>query len=211
MWVSTTPSAALLREIKPVLIAALPEILERFYKATLAIPELGKKFAGPDRVRFAKDSQLKHWAHLFEGRFDDKYREFAVRIGQVHHKIGLDPELVSGGLRTAARRAVGRDRRQRRRPDGRAAPAHRAAPAGGRPRRDDGHRSRALLLLGRPDERAPAGRREDDRADQPAGDRDGRQRLALHQGHGGQRPVDDLGERNGGAHQPARRTRRASP
>jgi methyl-accepting chemotaxis protein len=90
-------SAALLREIKPVLIAALPEILERFYKATLAIPELGKKFAGPDRVRFAKDSQLKHWAHLFDGRFDDKYRESAVLIGQVHHKIGLTPSWYLAG------------------------------------------------------------------------------------------------------------------
>jgi methyl-accepting chemotaxis protein len=90
-------SAALLREIKPVLIAALPEILERFYKSTLAIPELAKKFAGPDRVRFAKDSQLKHWAHLFDGRFDDKYRESAVLIGQVHHKIGLTPSWYLAG------------------------------------------------------------------------------------------------------------------
>jgi methyl-accepting chemotaxis protein len=90
-------SAALLREIKPVLIAALPDILERFYKATLAIPELDAKFAGPDRVRFAKDSQLKHWAHLFDGRFDDKYRESAVRIGHVHHRIGLTPSWYLAG------------------------------------------------------------------------------------------------------------------
>ena len=68
-------AAALLREIKPVLIAALPKILERFYVKTLARPELAPKFAGPDRVRFATDAQIRHWAHLFEGRFDDKYRE----------------------------------------------------------------------------------------------------------------------------------------
>jgi methyl-accepting chemotaxis protein len=117
-------SAALLREIKPVLIAALPDILERFYARTLALSELNAKFAGPDRVRFAKDAQLRHWAHLFEGRFDDKYRESAVRIGHVHHKIGLSPswylsgygyllgELMSviatksGGLSGARRRRV---------------------------------------------------------------------------------------------------------
>src|SRR5436305_212922 len=90
-------SAALLREIKPVLIAALPDILERFYKTTLAIPELGDKFTGPDRARFAKDAQLKHWAHLFEGRFDDKYRESAILIGRVHHKIGLTPGWYLAG------------------------------------------------------------------------------------------------------------------
>jgi len=89
--------AALLREIKPVLIAALPDILDRFYKATLAIPELGKKFAAPDRVRFAKDAQLRHWAHLFEARFDDQYRESAVRIGNVHHQIGLTPSWYLSG------------------------------------------------------------------------------------------------------------------
>jgi methyl-accepting chemotaxis protein len=90
-------AAALLREIKPVLLAALPEILERFYARTLALPELDAKFAGPDRVRFAKDGQLRHWAHLFEGRFDDKYRESALRIGHVHHKIGLTPSWYLSG------------------------------------------------------------------------------------------------------------------
>ncbi len=90
-------ASALLREIKPVLMAALPDILERFYKSTLAIPELGAKFAAPDRVRFARDAQTRHWAQLFEGRFDDKYRESAVRIGQVHHKIGLSPSWYLAG------------------------------------------------------------------------------------------------------------------
>ena len=90
-------SVALLREIKPVLIAALPEILERFYQKTLAIPELAKKFTAPDRVRFAKDAQLRHWAHLFDGNFDDGYRESAVRIGNVHHKIGLTPSWYLSG------------------------------------------------------------------------------------------------------------------
>ncbi len=90
-------SAALLRAIKPTLIAALPEILERFYATTLALPELAAKFAAPDRVRFAKDAQLGHWAHLFEGRFDDTYRESAVRIGHVHHRIGLTPSWYLSG------------------------------------------------------------------------------------------------------------------
>ena len=51
-------AGALLREIKPVLIAALPEILERFYARTLALPELAPRFAGPDRVHFAKEALL---------------------------------------------------------------------------------------------------------------------------------------------------------
>jgi methyl-accepting chemotaxis protein len=116
-------AAALLREIKPVLIAALPKILERFYVKTLARPELAPKFAGPDRVRFATDAQIRHWAHLFEGRFDDKYRESAVRIGHVHHKIGLTPSWYLSGygyllgelLAVVAANAAGLTAAQRRR------------------------------------------------------------------------------------------------
>ncbi len=84
-------SAVLLKKVKPVLTAALPGILDRFYEHTLKHPELAEKFAGPDRVRAAKEAQARHWSLLFEGRFDEAYRSSVEKIGLAHFRVGLTP------------------------------------------------------------------------------------------------------------------------
>lgn len=78
-----------LRNVKPVLLDALPGILDRFYEHTVQYPELAAKFSHPDRIRAAKEAQLRHWSLLFEGRFDDAYRQSIDRIGLTHFKVGL--------------------------------------------------------------------------------------------------------------------------
>ncbi|MDC7786686.1 protoglobin domain-containing protein [Rhodoplanes sp. TEM] len=91
-YVSFDPdSAALLRAAKPVLMAALPRILDTFYQKTIAIPPLAAMFESAQRMAYAKEAQAKHWSYLFDGLFDERYRESAKRIGQTHHRIGLEP------------------------------------------------------------------------------------------------------------------------
>ncbi|WP_146617690.1 protoglobin domain-containing protein [Rhodoplanes serenus] len=84
-------SAELLRSVKPALMAALPGILDRFYEKTVAIPPLAAMFKSAQRMLYAKEAQARHWAHLFDGLFDEAYRESVARIGQTHHRIGLSP------------------------------------------------------------------------------------------------------------------------
>ncbi|RAI43756.1 protoglobin domain-containing protein [Rhodoplanes roseus] len=84
-------SAALLRRAKPILLAALPGILDGFYVKTQAIPPLAALFKSAQRMAYAKEAQARHWSYLFDGLFDERYRESAERIGQTHHRIGLSP------------------------------------------------------------------------------------------------------------------------
>ncbi len=86
-----------LRMVKPVLVAALPGILDRFYKHSLATAETAEKLRSPDRLRFAKEAQAKHWSMLFDGRFDTSYQQSVQRIALAHHRIGLTPQWYMSG------------------------------------------------------------------------------------------------------------------
>ncbi|RAU20226.1 hypothetical protein CU669_19475 [Paramagnetospirillum kuznetsovii] len=89
-----------LREIKPALLDAMPVILDSFYEKLLRHPPLAAKFSSPSHIATAKQAQARHWALLFEGRFDDTYRQSVQRIGQAHFRIGLTPRwyIASYGL-----------------------------------------------------------------------------------------------------------------
>ncbi len=88
---------AILRRVKPVVMAALPGILDRFYQKTAAFPQLAGKFSGPDRIRALKAAQVHHWARLFDGKFDDDFKKEAEAIGAAHSRFGLDPDWYISG------------------------------------------------------------------------------------------------------------------
>jgi len=105
---------AVLRRVKPIVMAALPGILDRFYAATAAMPELAAKFESPDRIQAAKSAQLRHWARLFEANFDEQFLKEAETIGRTHCRIGLDPNwyisgyaMILGELLAAVRKQEG--------------------------------------------------------------------------------------------------------
>jgi methyl-accepting chemotaxis protein len=83
---------AAFRRMRPAILAALPGLLESFYARTLADPQLAALFTAPGMVEQAKAAQHKHWARLFEGRFDEAFLQSAHRIGLAHSRIGLAPE-----------------------------------------------------------------------------------------------------------------------
>ncbi len=85
------------RRLYPVVQAALPRILDGFYSHMLSEPELKAKFTSPERVALAKEAQVRHWGLLFDGRFNDNYRQSADRIGSTHHRIGLTPRWYIAG------------------------------------------------------------------------------------------------------------------
>ena len=86
-----------LKQIRPVLLAALPGVLERFYRQIAAEPELSAKFATPERIRHAQEAQARHWSLLFGDRPGDEYRTSAERIGHAHFRIGLTPRWYIAG------------------------------------------------------------------------------------------------------------------
>ncbi|WP_454016504.1 methyl-accepting chemotaxis protein [Azospirillum sp. Marseille-Q6669] len=90
-------SVGSLRQALPIISKALPGILDRFYDRTMAQPELVGLFANPAQVEGAKRAQIAHWTRLFEGRFDDGYKESVRAVGIAHHRIGLSPSWYVGG------------------------------------------------------------------------------------------------------------------
>lgn len=80
-----------LRQIKPVVLAALPAILNRLYDRTQRVPELAAKFPSAERIQSIKQAQERHWTRLLDGRLDDAFVEEAVTIGHAHLHAGFDP------------------------------------------------------------------------------------------------------------------------
>jgi len=86
-----------LKQIRPTLLAALPGILDGFYRRITAEPDLNAKFATPDRIRAAQEAQTRHWGLLFDDRLGDDYRKSAEQVGHTHFRIGLTPRWYIAG------------------------------------------------------------------------------------------------------------------
>jgi len=79
----------------PHVRAALPVMLDKFYRHVTAEPELAR-LVGSQTDRL-KSAQGAHWERLFSGRFDADYFDSVRTVGLVHARIGLEPRWYIGG------------------------------------------------------------------------------------------------------------------
>jgi methyl-accepting chemotaxis protein len=86
-----------LREAQPLVARVLPEVLDQFYVKVSATPGAKKFFADQAMMRHAKEMQVKHWTHVISGKFDDDYIKSVTRIGEAHHRLGMEPRWYIGG------------------------------------------------------------------------------------------------------------------
>lgn len=93
-------AAEILKKSKPVLMAALPAVLDEFYKKVFAEPEVAGFFATEAAAQGAKSQQNEHWGRITDGVLGEDYLQAALRIGRVHEQIGLEPHwyISSYGL-----------------------------------------------------------------------------------------------------------------
>jgi len=87
----------LLRENKEFLSRELPGVLDVFYTHLAKFPETAAFFKTRDLMTGAKNAQLRHWQTILDGNFDGVYEASIKRIGETHHRIGLDPRWYIGG------------------------------------------------------------------------------------------------------------------
>lgn len=92
-------SRAALREIRPIAMAALPAILEEFYRTIAKFPDVQRMFPRPEIIAHAKAAQLAHWDMILSGKFDEDYVRSVTRIGETHHRLGLEPRWYIGGYK----------------------------------------------------------------------------------------------------------------
>ena len=83
-----------LAEFWKVVEPELPALLDGFYRHLGSAPHLAQRVG--DKIPRLKGAQHAHWQRLFSGRFDDAYFASIRTIGQVHHRIGLEPRWYVG-------------------------------------------------------------------------------------------------------------------
>ena len=88
---------ALLRELRPTIARVLPGILDNFYAHVRHYPEVEKFFSDRSQMQRARNMQVKHWDAIAAASFDDNYMESVTRVGEVHHRLGLEPRWYIGG------------------------------------------------------------------------------------------------------------------
>ncbi len=91
----TPDTSAALVKFWPHVHAALPDILDRFYRYLTTEPALAR-LIGTQTERL-KRAQTSHWERLFSGRFDAGYFDSVHAVGLVHAKIGLEQRWYIGG------------------------------------------------------------------------------------------------------------------
>lgn len=92
-----TEAAKLLTGHKPLIMSILPGALDRFYAHMTRFPGAMRFFRSSEHIVHAKTRQLDHWSLIMDGRFDSAYVASVTRIGEVHHRIGLEPQWYIGG------------------------------------------------------------------------------------------------------------------
>ncbi len=89
--------AGLLRTHKDFILRELPAVLDRFYEHLSKEPGAHAFFRSRDHMQSAQNAQIRHWATILDATFDETYERSIQRIGETHHRIGLDPRWYIGG------------------------------------------------------------------------------------------------------------------
>jgi hypothetical protein len=101
----TPDKEELLRHAADAIKPGLPEVSERFYNVLQGIDTTAPFIAG--RLDQLKSTHLAWLEGLFTGPFDASYGEAMYRVGQVHAKVDLPVEFMSGGMSLIAEELIG--------------------------------------------------------------------------------------------------------
>lgn len=86
----------ILRSIKDEVAPHLKQVTDDFYRTLEKIPEAAPYLAG--RVDSLKQTHIQ-WMHdVFTGPYDESYTEAMYKVGDVHVKVNLPVEFMSGGV-----------------------------------------------------------------------------------------------------------------
>ncbi|MHB1101857.1 MAG: methyl-accepting chemotaxis protein [Devosia sp.] len=86
-----------IRIVQPLIEKHLQTALGRFYEQIARVPAVSRHFSGSQHVESAKSRQSRHWAAIAAGRLDQAYYDSANVVGNVHARIGLEPQWYIGG------------------------------------------------------------------------------------------------------------------
>jgi methyl-accepting chemotaxis protein len=97
-----------IRNVKTIVMEALPAILDDFYAQIQKFAEPRKLFANGSQIAGARGKQLGHWEMISSGELDDTYVKAVSAVGHVHARIGLQPRWYIGGYALVLEGLIGR-------------------------------------------------------------------------------------------------------
>lgn len=88
--------AALLAELRGTFERHADAFVDDFYEHLRTHPLLASMLADPGTVRRLKQAQRAYLISLTDGRYDQRYAESRLVIGEAHERIGLEPQWYLG-------------------------------------------------------------------------------------------------------------------
>jgi len=88
--------AKLLAELRPTFEREADRFVEEFYSHLQTSPALRPFLSEPATVKRLKSAQKRYLISLTRGDYGEDYARSRLRIGQVHERIGLDPQWYLG-------------------------------------------------------------------------------------------------------------------
>jgi len=92
----TVEKENVLLSIKDEMTPLLVEVTDNFYDVMTNIPETAPYLEG--RVTALKQTHLDWMKSLFTGSYDETYTESMYNVGDVHVRVNLPVEFMSGGI-----------------------------------------------------------------------------------------------------------------
>ena len=89
----TPETSETLRQVWPLIDAAMTPLLDLMYDHILRRPDLKALFASDAMIKSARERQHQHWRRLFGGAYDQDYIASVRRIATSHARIGLEPSF----------------------------------------------------------------------------------------------------------------------
>ena len=86
-----------LRDFRPIVDKALPELLKGFYDHLRRWPAIAQVFKNEAAFTHARTGQAEHWRRLLQANFDQAYLDSVQKIGKTHADLGVDPTVYVGG------------------------------------------------------------------------------------------------------------------
>jgi len=94
----TEEDVTLLREVRSIVIVHLDELVDAFYSHLLRFEETKRILKDEATVNRLKEAQKHYLTSLFSGEYGPEYVESRMRIGEIHHKIGLGIKWYLGAV-----------------------------------------------------------------------------------------------------------------
>jgi len=86
-----------LREFRPIVDKALPELLKGFYDHVRHFPAVAAAVKNDAALTQMRTAQADHWRRLFQAGFDQAYLDSVQKVTKAGAELGLSPAVVTAG------------------------------------------------------------------------------------------------------------------